>query len=117
MCRIRFSVPMLLFAFTCSSALAQGQPAPGSQQPQQQAQQKPPEAQQHSEANSRIQRSVEDVLSGDPQLSGADVHVNVDDHAITLTGTVDTYTQHQRVMALMQQYTRYRQIVDKLQPK
>lgn len=70
-----------------------------------------------SEANSRIQRSAEDLLRGDPQLNGADVQVTVDDHAITLTGTVDTYTQHQRVLALMQQYARYRGIVDKLRRK
>ena len=77
----------------------------------------PPQTQSMGESNSRIQRSVEDLLSGDPQLSSADLNVNVDDHNITLTGAVDSYTQHQRVMALVQQYSRYRQIVDKLKTK
>jgi BON domain len=134
MCRIQFSVLLLVpacFVLTCASALAHVQPAPDSQQPSQQsssgtsapsagnAQQQPPapQPQSMSEANSRIQRSAEDLLHGDPQLSNADVEVSVDDHAITLTGTVHSYTQHQRVMALMHQYSRYRQIVDKLQAK
>ena len=77
----------------------------------------PPQTQSMGESNSRIQRSIEDLLSGDPQLSSADLNVNVDDHAITLTGAVDSYPQHQRVMALVSQYSRYRQIVDKLKTK
>ncbi len=68
-----------------------------------------------SENNSRIQRSVEDLLRGDQVLSSADINVTVDDYSITLTGHVDSYAQHQRVMALLNQYSRYRQIVDKLQ--
>jgi osmotically-inducible protein OsmY len=69
------------------------------------------------EANSRIQRSVESLLSGDPQLSSADVEVSVDDSSITLTGSVDSYAQHQRALALVSQYSRYRQIVDKIKTK
>ena len=95
-----------------SSANPAPPPASGSQSAQPQ-----PQEQSRSELNSRIQRSVEDILSGDPQLSSADVNVSVDDHAITLTGSVDTYMQHQRVLALLDQYSRYRQIVDKLQTK
>ena len=41
----------------------------------------------------------------------------MDDHDITLTGSVDSYAQHQRVLALLQQYARWRRIVDKLQMK
>ncbi|HEX7286073.1 MAG TPA: BON domain-containing protein [Candidatus Angelobacter sp.] len=70
-----------------------------------------------SENNSRIQRSVQDLLQGDTVLSSADVQVAVDDYAITLTGTVDSYAQHQRAMALVSQYSRYRKIVDKIQTK
>lgn len=88
----------------------------GNLPPQQQA---PPaqNLQSNSEANQRIQRSVEDLLSGDQLLSSADIEVAVDDAAITLTGYVDGYAQHSRVMALVQQYARYRQIVDKLKQK
>lgn len=70
-----------------------------------------------SENNSRIQRSVEDLLRGDPVLSSADITTTVDDYAITLSGHVDSYAQHQRVMALVNQYSRYRKIVDKLQTR
>lgn len=112
----------LSVVLTFSAVLAQAQ-QPGPQQqpashtdPSSSAAQ-PPQTQSMGEANSRIQRSVEDLLNGDPQLSSADLNVAVDDHAITLTGAVDSYTQHQRVMALVQQYSRYRQIVDKLKAK
>ena len=88
------------------SPTAQGQPS-----------QTPAPAQSTGEANSRIQRSVEDLLSGDPLLNSADIQVTVDDHDITLTGSVDSYAQHQRVLALLQQYARWRRIVDKLQMK
>lgn len=74
-------------------------------------------AQSKSEANSRIQRSVEDLLHGDQVLSSADIETTVDDYSITLTGHVDSYAQHQRVLALLEQYARYRKIVDKLQMK
>jgi osmotically-inducible protein OsmY len=94
----------------------QNPPAP-SASPDQSAQQQPPSRQDMGEANSRIQRSVESVLSGDPQLSSADIVVSVDDSAITLTGTVESYSQHQRVLALVTQYSRYRQIVDKIKTK
>jgi len=108
-----------------SGVLAQGQqPFSDPQQhptahtdPSSSAPAPPPQAQSMGESNSRIQRSVQDLLNGDPQLSSADLEVNVDDHAITLTGAVDSYTQHQRVMALVSQYSRYRQIVDKLKTK
>lgn len=133
--RTRFSVPLfisLLLLFSTAMVQAQ-QPGATSQQfgepssaapvplpqatlPQQQA---PPaqNLQSNSEANQRIQRSVEDLLSGDQLLSNADVEVAVDDVAITLTGYVDGYAQHSRVMALVQQYARYRQIVDKIKQK
>ena len=96
------------------SPAANPSPSPG-----QSAQPQPPPAvhQDMSENNSRIQRSVQDLLQGDPVLSSADITTTVDDYAITLTGTVDSYAQHQRAMALVSQYSRYRKIVDKIQTK
>ena len=70
-----------------------------------------------TEQNSRIQRSAEDALRGDQLLTGANLQVTVDDYDLTLTGKVESYQQHQRALALMQQYARYRQIVDKLEAK
>ena len=68
-------------------------------------------------ANQRIHDSIEDLLSSDPVLSGTNVQVAVDDAAITLTGSVDSYAQHQRVLQLVAQYGQWRKIVDKVQMK
>lgn len=87
------------------------QAVPGSSP---QAQPTPQARDSHSEANSRIKRSVDDLLRGDQVLSGAAVQTAVDDENITLTGTVKNYAQHQRVLALVEQYSRWRRIVDKL---
>lgn len=113
-----------LLLFIATFALAQDpQQSPAakpSPSPDHSAQQQQPQPQTHqdmSEANSRIQRSVDDLLHGDQILSSADITTTVDDYAITLTGTVNSYSQHQRVLALVEQYSRYRKIVDKLQTK
>ena len=78
------------------------------------AQQKDNQPQDKSSANSTIQTNIESVLEGDPILSSADVEATVDDHNITLTGTVDSYAQHQRVLQLVEPYARYRKVVDKI---
>src|SRR5215813_6268673 len=72
------------------------------------------QTQNKSSANSTIQSNIESVLQGDPILSSANVEATVDDHNITLTGTVDSYAQHQRVLQLVEPYARYRKVVDKI---
>ena len=72
------------------------------------------QTQNKSSANSTIQSNIESVLQGDPILSSANVEATVDDHNITLTGTVESYAQHQRVLQLVEPYTRYRKVVDKI---
>ena len=76
------------------------------------AQPSPPRDQ--TEANRRIHDSIDDLMSSDPILSGSDVEVDVDDHNVTLTGSVESHVQHQRVLQLVAQYARWRKIVDKL---
>jgi osmotically-inducible protein OsmY len=56
-------------------------------------------------------------MSSDPVLSGSHVEVDVDDHNVTLTGSVESHAQHQRVLQLAAQYGRWRNIVDKLKPE
>jgi type II secretory pathway component HofQ len=73
-----------------------------------------PQKQESADANRRIHDSVADLLSSDPVLSGADVNVTVDDKNITLTGTVDNHAQHERVLQLVAQYGRWRNIVDQI---
>jgi hypothetical protein len=64
--------------------------------------------------NERIQNNLQSALDDDPTLSGTDVSANVDDERITLTGTVQSYLQHQRVLQLVSPYYSYRRIVDKV---
>lgn len=66
------------------------------------------------ESNGKIEDNLQSVLNADPILSSADVEVHVDDQSITLTGTVDSYAQHQRALQLAQPYAHSRKIVDKI---
>jgi osmotically-inducible protein OsmY len=74
----------------------------------------PSPSQDQTEANRRIHDSIDDLMSSDPVLSGSDVVVAVDDHNVTLTGSVKSHVQHQRVLQLAAPYARWRKIVDKL---
>jgi osmotically-inducible protein OsmY len=64
--------------------------------------------------NARIQSNLQSAFDDDPVLSGTDLTANVDDERITLTGTVQSYLQHQRVVQLVSPYSNYREIVDKV---
>src|ERR1700756_441334 len=64
-------------------------------------------------ANERIQSNLQSSFDDDPVLSGADLTASVDDERVTLTGTVQSYLQHQRVVQLVSPYSGYREIVDK----
>jgi hypothetical protein len=87
-------------------------------QPQSQPQAAPtPAPQDKAEVNSKIQDNLQSVFGGDPSLQGANVSASVDDVAITLTGSVQSEGQHQRVLALVSQYAQYRKIVDKISMK
>jgi BON domain len=79
--------------------------------------QDPSKDQSKSDANQRIQSSIQDLLSSDPVLSGVDVEANVNDQSIVLTGTVDSYAQHQRVLQLVSSYGRWRKIDDRVKMK
>lgn len=74
----------------------------------------PPPQQENPDVNRRIRDSIRDLLSSDPVLSGANVEATVDDKNITLTGTVKSHVQHQRVLQLVEQYRRWREIVDQI---
>jgi osmotically-inducible protein OsmY len=112
----RLAVRLLLLLSL--AALYMGRSSAQQTQADQQAQASTPSSapasQTQGEANSRIQRSVDDVLQGDQILRSADITTTVDDVNITLSGTVETYAQHQRAMDIVQQYSRYRRIVDKI---
>jgi osmotically-inducible protein OsmY len=64
--------------------------------------------------NERIQDNLQSAFDDDPTMNGAEVAANVDDESIILTGTVQSYLQHQRVLQLVSVYSSYRAIVDKV---
>jgi flagellar biosynthesis/type III secretory pathway M-ring protein FliF/YscJ len=67
--------------------------------------------------NSQIESNIRDAISSDPALSGTSVQVSVDDANITLTGSVQSQAQIERVMALAAPYYRYRNVVNKINMK
>jgi hypothetical protein len=83
---------------------------------QAQAADRPIEAllQEKEEANDQIQTNLQSALDDDPILADSDVAANVDDVRIVLTGTVQSFQQHQRVLELVSPYGDSREIVDKL---
>ena len=92
---------------------AQASPESGAQaqQPEQPIQ---AALQEKAAVNDQIQSNLQSALDDDPILSEANVGTEVDDESITLTGTVQSYWQHQRVLQLVAPYTSSRNIVDKL---
>ena len=112
-----FFLAATLAIFAAQPGIQDQNPAPpsGSDTSQAQAAQQKATSQNQTEANRRIRDSVNDLLSSDPVLSGADIDAVVDDHNLTLTGKVKSYTQHQRVLQLVSSYGRWRKIVDKLE--
>jgi osmotically-inducible protein OsmY len=110
---------LLILVFLPALVMAQSsQPTDSSaNQANAQPQSAPANPQDKADANQRIQSSIDDLLTGDPALDGVDVNVAVDDQNITLTGHVDSYAQHQRVLQLVSSYGRWRKIVDKVQMK
>ena len=70
--------------------------------------------QEKEEANDQIQTNLQSALDDDPILMDSDVAASVDDESITLTGTIQSYRQHQRVLELVSPYGDSREIVDKL---
>ncbi|HEX7286070.1 MAG TPA: BON domain-containing protein [Candidatus Angelobacter sp.] len=118
MIRMLFCILLLL---TATLALAQQQPSgqqnPPSGAPPQTQQPAPPAQQERAMSNSDIQGQVQSTLGNDPSLSGAQVQASVDDTSITLTGTVQSQAQKDRILALVSPYQAQRKIVDKVTVK
>jgi osmotically-inducible protein OsmY len=95
---------------------AQATPKSGAQEEQPEQPEQPIQAllQEKSAANTQIQSNLQSALDDDLILSGANVGAKVDDKNITLTGAVQSYRQHQRVLQLVSPYKRARKIVNKM---
>ncbi len=118
------AVPVLIVAMQLQQSQNPQQTDPSAANPTNQTNAQPQSTptpnsnpQDQSGQNQRIQSSIDDLLSSDPVLSGTDVNVAVDDQSITLTGHVDSYQQHQRVLQLVSSYGRWRKIVDQVKMK
>jgi osmotically-inducible protein OsmY len=109
---------LVLSATLIGAQLPQGQDraAPSAQVAENSAQTGRPDQphQDKTAGNDRIQSNLQSALDGDPALRGADLTASVDDERITLTGSVQSYLQHQRVLELVSPYGNYREIVDKV---
>jgi osmotically-inducible protein OsmY len=118
MIRILFCTLLLL---TATLAFAQQQPSgqqnPPSGAPPQTQQPAAPAPQERAMSNSDIQSQVQSTLGNDPSLSGAQVQASVDDTSITLTGTVQSQAQKDRILALVAPYQAQRKVVDKVTVK
>ena len=118
------AVPVLIVAMQLQQSQNPQQTDPSAANPTNQTNAQPQSTptpnsnpQDQSGQNQRIQSSIDDLLSSDPVLSGTDVNAAVDDQSITLTGHVDSYQQHQRVLQLVSSYGRWRKIVDQVKMK
>src|SRR5262245_38591458 len=101
---------LLLFVSTLATAQQQPTQNPPSGDASQQPQQSPSprtNPQDKAGVNSQMQSDITSALSSDPSLSGASVQASVDDVSITLTGTVQSQGQMDRVLALVSPYIRY----------
>jgi osmotically-inducible protein OsmY len=85
-----------------------------SQQPAQQPSPSQANPQDKASVNSQMQGDISSALSSDPSLSGTSVQASVDDINITLTGSVQSKAQMDRVLALVSPYARYRNVVNKV---
>ncbi|HEY6308050.1 MAG TPA: BON domain-containing protein [Candidatus Angelobacter sp.] len=107
-----FAYAVLALSSVLAMAQQQGptpDPAQTQQPPQNQA-----NPQDKSGPNMQMQSNITSALSSDPTLSGANVQSSVDDVNITLTGSVQSKAQMDRVLALVSPYAQYRNIVNKV---
>ncbi len=117
-----FVCAVLLFLSTLAAAQQQppsSAPSPtdpnASQQPAQQPSPSQANPQDKASVNSQMQSDISSALSSDPSLSGTSVQASVDDVSITLTGSVQSKAQMDRVLALVSPYARYRNVVNKVE--
>jgi osmotically-inducible protein OsmY len=111
---------ILLFLSTLATAQQPSSTAPSpsdpnaSQQPAQSPSPSQTNPQDKASVNSQMQSDISSALSSDPSLSGTSVQSSVDDVNITLTGSVQSKAQMDRVLALVSPYARYRNVVNKV---
>ena len=66
-------------------------------------------------SSAQIQRQIQDKLNSESALSKAKLGVKADDQSVTLTGTVDSDTQHDLALRIARSYAGDRKIVDRIE--
>ena len=115
---------VLLFAATVMAQQQQPHPPyqppqdqPRSVSPNQPPEQSPPDMQapaQPTLSNAEVQHQIDSKIADQPELAASNIKVNVDDHSVSLTGTVDSQEQHDLVLRIAQSYAGDRPIDDKI---
>ena len=61
-----------------------------------------------------VEQQIVQHLKSEPTLAKTNVDAKVEDDSVTLTGTVDTPTEHDVALRIAQSYAGSRRIVDKI---
>ncbi|HYX52615.1 MAG TPA: BON domain-containing protein [Candidatus Limnocylindrales bacterium] len=80
----------------------------------QEMQPRQPMHQNRTEINGRILSNLETAFDSDPVMTGSDLSVEVDDINIIISGSVQSFQQHQRALELTSTYYRYRNVIDRM---
>jgi hypothetical protein len=66
-------------------------------------------------STAQVEQQIQDKLKSEPALSNAKLGVKADQQSVTLTGTVDTDTQHDLALRIARSYAGDRKIVDRIE--
>jgi len=77
----------------------------------------PPDTQAPPPQSEKVEGQILQQLRSEPALSSTNVDARVDDHSVVLTGTVDTVTQHDLALRIVQANAGDRKIVDRINIK
>jgi BON domain len=74
----------------------------------------PPDTKAPAPTSRELQQQIEQAFSKETELATSEIHVLVDKHAVTLTGTVDSPDERTLALRIAQSYAGERQVIDKL---
>ena len=66
-------------------------------------------------STAQVEQQIQDKLNSEPALAKTKLGVKADNQSVTLTGTVDTDTQHDLAVRIARSYAGDRKIVDRIE--
>ena len=93
-------------------------PAPQTVPPDQPVEPVPPDVQAPAHAPLspvQIQQLIDKQIADEPSLAGTNIKVSVDEHSVSLTGTVNSEQQHDLALRIAQSYAGDRRVDDNIQ--